>query len=67
MAVEFYNILNENHPVYVELAKKTKSTRRRVQLTTMSIGILALVTLYSNSSLRGIGGRVNQFGVVHRK
>jgi hypothetical protein len=71
MAGEIYDFLDSNHPLYVEIAKKTKSTRRRVQKTTLALTGLALTLLLAKKmpeNWLGIGGgKVNQFGAVRRK
>jgi len=67
-----WNPFDPNNPVYVEVAKKTRSTRKRVQKTTLALAGLAVVYYISKkgpaSGWYGLGsGRVNQFGVIHRK
>ncbi len=66
---EIWNILDPDNPVYVQVARKTKSTRRTAQRRTLVVALAAVYLTYSN---RGIlpffsGGPVNQFGVIRRK
>jgi hypothetical protein len=70
---DVWNPFDPNNPVYVEVAKKTRSTRKRVQKTTLALSGLAIVYYISKSGaadgwFNGLGnGRVNQFGVIRRK
>lgn len=64
---------DQNNPFYVAVAKQTRSTRKRVQRTTLTITGLLLVTWISRTGVAdGVfgglrGNRVNQFGVIRRK
>ncbi len=65
---EVWNVFDPDNPVYVQVARKTKSTRRTAQRRTLTVAILAGYFLYTNrSSLPTFSGRVNQFGVIRRK
>ena len=66
---EIWNVFDPNNPVYAEVARRSKSSRRMARNRTLFVGFLAGYLLYTNrSSLPGIfGGPVNQFGVIRRK
>lgn len=66
---EVWNVFDPDNPVYVQVARKTKSTRRTAQRRTLTVAVLAGYLLYTNrANLPGIfGGPVNQFGVIRRK
>jgi hypothetical protein len=66
---EVWNVFDPDNPVYVQVARKTKSTRRTAQRRTLTVAVLAGYLLYTNrGNLPGIfGGPVNQFGVIRRK
>jgi hypothetical protein len=69
---DVWNPFDPNNPVYVQVAKQTRSTRKRVQKTTLALTGLAIVYYISKKGLvdgwYGIGsGKVNQFGVIRRK
>lgn len=66
---EVWNVFDPDNPVYVQVARKTKSTRRTAQRRTLTVAVLAGYLLYTNrSSLPNLfGGPVNQFGVIRRK
>lgn len=67
---EVWNVFDPDNPVYVQVARKTKSTRRTAQRRTLTVAVLAGYLLYTNRrSLPGglFGARVNQFGVIRRK
>lgn len=66
---EVWNVFDPDNPVYVQVARKTKSTRRTAQRRTLTVVVLAGYLLYTNrSSLPNLfGGPVNQFGVIRRK
>jgi hypothetical protein len=65
---EIWNILDPDNPVYAQVAKKTKSTRRTAQRRTI-VAVIAIGWLaYANKDLLPtFGGPVNQFGVIRRK
>ena len=66
---EIWNILDPDNPVYVQVARKTKSTRRTAQRRTLVVALAAAYLTYSNRELvqQLFGGPVNQFGVIRRK
>lgn len=65
---EIWNILDPDNPVYVQVARKTKSTRRTAQRRTLVVALAAVYLTYSNREfLPTWGGPVNQFGVIRRK
>ena len=66
---EIWNILDPDNPVYVQVARKTKSTRRTAQRRTLVVALAADYLTYSNRGIFGelFGGPVNQFGVIRRK
>ena len=66
---EVWNVFDPDNPVYVQVARKTKSTRRTAQRRTLTVAVLAGYLLYTNrSSLPNLfGGPVNQFGAIRRK
>ena len=66
---EIWNILDPDNPVYVQVARKTKSTRRTAQRRTLVVALAAVYLTYSNRGIIGelYGGPVNQFGVIRRK
>lgn len=67
---EVWNVFDPDNPVYIQVARKTKSTRRTAQRRTLTVAVLAGYLLYTNrSSLPGgyFSGPVNQFGVIRRK
>ena len=65
---EIWNILDPDNPVYVQVARKTKSTRRTAQRRTLVVALAAVYLTYSNRGLLPFfAGPVNQFGVIRRK
>ena len=66
---EIWNILDPDNPVYVQVARKTKSTRRTAQRRTLVVALAAVYLTYANRGVFGdlFGGPVNQFGVIRRK
>jgi hypothetical protein len=66
---EIWNILDPDNPVYVQVARKTKSTRRTAQRRTLVVALAAVYLTYSNRGpiLTIFSGPVNQFGVIRRK
>jgi len=66
---DIWNPFDTNNPVYVEVAKQTRSTRRRVRAVFLVSGVLGLAYTYRNRNrLPGMMGvKVNQFGVIRRK
>lgn len=66
---EIWNILDPDNPVYVQVARKTKSTRRTAQRRTLVVALAAVYLTYLNRGIFGgwFSGPVNQFGVIRRK
>ena len=67
---DIWNPFDTNNPVYVEVAKRTRRSRRQARgmvLTAIALGL----AYYSGSKgfgpTFGIHGRPNQFGAVRRK
>jgi hypothetical protein len=64
---DIWNPFDNNNPVYVKLAKEMGARRYRVKSGFLILAGVVFITAYSQRNLLGIGGRVNQFGVVRRK
>jgi hypothetical protein len=64
---DIWNPFDNNNPVYVKLAKEMGARRHRVKSGFWILAGAIFITAYSQRNLLGIGGRVNQFGVVRRK
>ena len=65
---DIWNPFDDNNPVYVKLAKEMGAKRYRVKAGFWILVGGVFITAYSQrDNLFGIGGRVNQFGVVRRK
>ena len=67
---DIWNPFDANNPVYVEVAKRTRRTRRQARTIVLSVVVLGLA-YYSGAKgfgpTFGIQGRPNQFGAVRRK
>ena len=67
---DIWNPFDTNNPVYVEVAKRTRRTRRQARTIVLSAVVLGLA-YYSGAKgfgpQLGIQGRPNQFGAVRRK
>ena len=65
---DIWNPFDNNNPVYVKLAKEMGARRYRVKSGFLILAGAVFITAYTQrDGLFGIGGRVNQFGVVRRK
>jgi len=67
---DVWNPFDTNNPIYVEVAKKTRRTRRQARSLVWII-VLSGAAYYAGkkdfSPWFGINGRPNQFGVIRRK
>ena len=64
---DIWNPFDDNNPVYVKLAREMGARRWRVKTGALLIVTVLIIGYTQQSNLFGIGGRVNQFGVVSRK
>ena len=64
---DLWNPFDNNNPVYAKLARELNMQRYRVKTGTLLIATVLVIGYTRQSNLFGIGGRVNQFGVVSRK
>jgi len=68
---DIWNPFDKDNPVYAQLAKDMKTSRRRVR-TGSILTLLAIIVVVQSSpaaiKFNGASGySVNQFGVIHRK
>ena len=67
---DVWNPFDTNNPIYVEVAKKTRRTRRQARSIVWTVVVLS-AAYYAGSKgygpTFGINGRPNQFGVIRRK
>jgi len=65
---DVWNPFDPNNPVYVQVAKNMKSTRRRVRAGFLIVGGLTAAYLYNKKGGSNMFGvKTNQFGVIRRK
>lgn len=66
---DVWNPFDSNNPVYVEIARRTKTKRRNVQRAMLTTAALLIIGAYANKGMfeNMFGGPVNQFGVIRRK
>jgi len=66
---DIWNPFDANNPVYVKLAKEMEASRKRTRNGFLIVAGVLLITAYTQRGLafNGVGGRVNQFGVIRRK
>lgn len=64
---EIWNPFDANNPVYVQVAKNMKSTRRRVRAGFLIVGGLTAAYMYNKKGSNMFGVKTNQFGVIRRK
>ena len=64
---DLWNPFDANNPVYASLAKELKASRKRTRNGVLILITLGIIATSTQSGLFGINGRVNQFGVIHRK
>jgi hypothetical protein len=65
---DLWNPFDNNNPVYAKLARELDMQRYRVKTGALLIAtVLVIGAVTRQSNLFGIGGPVNQFGVVSRK
>jgi hypothetical protein len=64
---DLWNPFDNNNPVYAKLARELDMQRYRVKTGALLIATVLIIGYTQQSNLFGIGGRVNQFGVVSRK
>ena len=66
---DIWNPFDANNPVYVKLAKEMEASRKRTRNGFLIVaGICLSQPIYSKRfAFNGVGGRVNQFGVIRRK
>jgi hypothetical protein len=64
---DLWNPFDNNNPVYAKLARELDMQRYRVKTGALLIATVLIIGYTQRSNLFGIGGRVNQFGVVSRK
>ena len=64
---DLWNPFDANNPVYATLAKEMKASRKRTRNGFLIVVGVIVLTSYTQRGIFGISGRVNQFGVIHRK
>lgn len=64
---DIWNPFDQNNPVYVQVAKNMKSTRRRVRAGFLIVGGLTAAYMYNKKVSNMFGVKTNQFGVIRRK
>ena len=63
---DIWNPFDANNPVYVKLAKEMEASRKRTRNGFLIVAGVLLITAYTQRGFvfNGVGGRVNQFGVI---